>query len=67
MKEQINFLEQGFARDKCIFNDKYSCTHYWAVRTMQECGDGDCEKKCCKGCKKICGYKCNAAGTLIKR
>ena len=66
MEGQLNFLEQGFERGKCIFNDKYSCTHYWATRTMQECGDGYCDKKCCKSCKEICGYKCNAASNLKK-
>ena len=64
LKEQLNFLEQGFERNKCIFDNEYNCTHYWAVRTMQECGDGDCNKKCCKGCKKLCGYKCNASSAL---
>lgn len=62
IKGQQNFLNQGFERGQCKFNNKYPCTHYWAVRTMEDCGDGDCDKKCCKGCKDIiCGYRCNGS------
>ncbi|MCQ2020668.1 hypothetical protein [Clostridium butyricum] len=36
-KGQQNFLDQGFGRDKCLINNEYVCTHYWAVWTMQHC------------------------------
>lgn len=61
---QYNFLEEGFERGACIFNKDYTCTHYWAVWTMRQCGDGDCYRKCCKGCKEMCGYRCNAVNKL---
>lgn len=60
-KGQQNFLDQGFGREKCLINDKYPCTHYWAVRTMEAIDSEDCPNKCCKNCKEICGYRCNAA------
>ncbi len=60
-KGQQNFLDQGFGRDKCLFNNEHPCTHYWAVWTMQNCDSKDCDKKCCKGCIESCGYRCNAA------
>lgn len=64
MNKQQNFLEQGFGREKCLFNEKYHCTHYWGVWTMQHCENRDCHKKCCKDCTETCGYRCNAAGNL---
>lgn len=63
-KGQQSFLDQGFGRDQCLLNSKYTCTHYWAVFTMQNCDNRDCNKKCCKGCKEICGYRCNASSHL---
>ena len=61
MKGQINFIEQGFDRGRCIHDSSYPCTIYWAKRTMQDCGDGECNRKCCKGCNELCGYRCNAS------
>ena len=66
LEGQINILEQGFGRDKCIFNKDYPCNHYWGIRTMQECGDGYCDKKCCKSCNELCGYRCNSSSYLYK-
>lgn len=64
LEGQQNFLQQGFERTKCIFIN-LPCTHYWASRTKEECGDGFCMNKCCKKCKeKFCGYKCNASGYI---
>lgn len=60
-KGQQNFLNQGFDREKCVFNEEYPCTHYWAVNVMQGCDNEDCDKKCCMNCKEVCGYRCNAA------
>lgn len=64
VKGQQNFLKQGFGRERCMFDKRYPCTHYWAVWTMQGRDNEDCEKECCKGCEEVCGYRCNASPHL---
>ena len=68
-KNQINFLDQGFECGQCTIYKAFPCTHYWAVRTMQESLEGDCDKSCCYGCNdnSICGYCCNACHEIKAR
>ena len=65
---QIDFIADGFGRDRCKIDSKYPCTHYWAKWTKQMCGDGYCNKMCCFSCKdkKLCGYACNASRSIKK-
>lgn len=57
---QLNLIQQGFARTKCLHNKSYTCNMYWTKQTMLSCDNVYCDKSCCKGCDdKYCGYRCN--------
>lgn len=61
-KGQRNFLD--ILRNDCTFNSNYPCTHYWARWTMREVDSKECKAECCRTCKEMCGYRCNACSKL---